>query len=81
MAVAPRLVYRLTEGAERPPLGPEVWRGTWLLLPPELASREYRDLYTGARVTVGEWEGKAAVPLEAVLARFPVALLHGADKS
>jgi (1->4)-alpha-D-glucan 1-alpha-D-glucosylmutase len=77
LVVVPRLVVGLTGGAERPPLGAEVWGKTRLLLPPYLAGRSYRNVFTGETVAATD-EGGAAGPLLAdTLARFPVALLCG----
>ncbi len=75
LVVVPRLVVRLADGAERPPLGPEVWGKTGLLLPPHLAGRSYRNVFTGEVLASGG-DARAAGPLLGeVLGRFPVALL------
>jgi (1->4)-alpha-D-glucan 1-alpha-D-glucosylmutase len=76
IVAAPRLVARLTGGAERAPVGEEVWADTWLPLPPHLAGRAYRNLYTGEALAASIREGAAGLPLAAVLGRFPVALLE-----
>jgi (1->4)-alpha-D-glucan 1-alpha-D-glucosylmutase len=76
VAAVPRLVLGLTGGAERPPLGPEVWGDTRLLLPREQAGRSFRSLFTGAVLAPGEHEGRPALPLAEVFGQFPVALLE-----
>jgi (1->4)-alpha-D-glucan 1-alpha-D-glucosylmutase len=75
LVVVPRLVARLTGGAERPPLGPEVWGETRLLLPPRLAGRRYRNVFTAEVLAPSSQEGIPDPHLGTVLARFPVALL------
>jgi (1->4)-alpha-D-glucan 1-alpha-D-glucosylmutase len=75
VAVVPRLVAGLTGGQELPPLGKGIWQDTRLLLPPEEAGRQYRNLYTGELLTVAD-KGGAALSLAEVLGQFPVALLE-----
>jgi (1->4)-alpha-D-glucan 1-alpha-D-glucosylmutase len=70
IVVAPRLVAGLTGGAEQLPLGEATWGDTALALPAELRGR-YRDLLTG-RVH----EAGAELPLAALLAELPIALLE-----
>jgi (1->4)-alpha-D-glucan 1-alpha-D-glucosylmutase len=77
----PRLVVRLVGGAERPPVGAEVWGKTRLLLPPELAGRGFRNLFTGELAVVADHGGAPSLPLAAVLGRFPVALFAGCPLS
>jgi (1->4)-alpha-D-glucan 1-alpha-D-glucosylmutase len=76
VVVVPRLVVRLTSGVERSPLGAEVWDNTWLFLPPRLADRCYRNLYTGEVLTARSPDGMPGLPLASVLGQFPVALLE-----
>jgi (1->4)-alpha-D-glucan 1-alpha-D-glucosylmutase len=75
LTVVPRQVVRLCDGAERPPLGPEVWGNTRLLLPPSFRDRYFVDLFTGEELTPDNHESPSGVPLAAILGRFPVALL------
>jgi (1->4)-alpha-D-glucan 1-alpha-D-glucosylmutase len=76
VAAVPRLVLRLTGGAERPPLGPEVWGDTRLVLPHAEAGRAYRNLYTGEVLTACECASGPGLALAEVFGRFPVALLE-----
>ena len=76
LVVAPRLVVRLADGVERPPLGPEVWGKTQLLLPAALAGRSYRNVFTGEVLAPGDHDGTPGPLLASVLGRFPVALLQ-----
>jgi (1->4)-alpha-D-glucan 1-alpha-D-glucosylmutase len=75
LVTLPRLVAQLTGGVERFPLGAEVWGQTRLLLPPRLASRCYRNLFTGETLAPASPEGARDLFLGEVLGRFPVALL------
>ena len=72
----PRFLARLR--LPGPPLGP-VWAGTWLELPAG-APHLYRNVLTGERVEAVPREGRPGLPLDAVLATFPVALLEAADE-
>lgn len=75
LAVVPRLVVGLVAGAERSPVGTEVWKDTRLLLPSAEMKGRYRNILTG-EVLVPEDSEPSALPMAAVLANFPVALLH-----
>ena len=63
------LVPRLTSRLARTPQGGMDWRGTTL----ELQAGRYRSLLTGE-----VFDGAAPLPLDRLLARFPVALLVAA---
>ncbi len=70
LVVVPRLVYRLTGGQERVPLGAEVWSDTHVVMPADAAGA-YRNVFTGERVeAIAE-----TVKLEQVMRNFPIALL------
>jgi (1->4)-alpha-D-glucan 1-alpha-D-glucosylmutase len=75
LSVVPRLVVRLSDGAERPPLGAGVWGNTRLLLPPPLLGRRFVNLFTGEELAPDSHEGASGPLLGAILGRFPVALL------
>jgi malto-oligosyltrehalose synthase/4-alpha-glucanotransferase len=72
VAIAPRLVFRLLDGAEGDPLGP-VWGDTRIEVPP--AEQGYTDIFTGRRLTPEPGDGGVFLSLAKVLAHFPVALL------
>jgi (1->4)-alpha-D-glucan 1-alpha-D-glucosylmutase len=76
LVAVPRLVVGLTGGSEQPPLGPVIWETTRLLLPPELAGRSYRNLFTGETLVPDHQDGTSSLSLAATLADFPVALLE-----
>ncbi len=75
IVVVPRLIYRLLDAREIPPIGATIWVETWLTLPEEERGRTYRQLFTGESWTVGERDGVVGLPLATVLGQFPVAVL------
>jgi (1->4)-alpha-D-glucan 1-alpha-D-glucosylmutase len=74
LVVVPRLVTSLVHG-DRPPLGPEVWHDTALVLPAQPAGRAWRNIFTGEELRPAGGNGQPVLPLGQVLAHFPVALL------
>jgi (1->4)-alpha-D-glucan 1-alpha-D-glucosylmutase len=73
LTVFPRLLAR--RGIDALPLGPEYWADTRLALPPGLAGR-YASVFTGERVETTGGPEAPVLPVGAVLASFPVALLE-----
>ena len=72
LAVVPRLVVGLTGGADRPPLGVEVWGDTRLMLPGSADGEVWVNRLTGESLTVAG----AGLAVAQVLGHFPVALLE-----
>jgi (1->4)-alpha-D-glucan 1-alpha-D-glucosylmutase len=72
LVVVPRLSAKLVGGAERPPLGPEVWSDTRLELPWVEPGTKWWNHLTGERVV----PTGAEVAVGEMLGRFPVALLE-----
>lgn len=70
IAILPRLVHKLLEGAPEPLVPAKRWRGTKVELPPILAGRIWEDWLFGASCS-----SDSCIDLETTLARFPVALL------
>jgi (1->4)-alpha-D-glucan 1-alpha-D-glucosylmutase len=81
IVVVPRQVVRLGDGVERPPLGPEVWGKTRLLLPAQLLGRRYINILTGEELGLDGREGTSDSMLGTILGRFPVALLWSGELS
>jgi (1->4)-alpha-D-glucan 1-alpha-D-glucosylmutase len=50
----------------------KVWRDTQMLLPPEIGTGKFRDVFTGASLTTDD----GSAPLEEIFATLPVALLE-----
>jgi (1->4)-alpha-D-glucan 1-alpha-D-glucosylmutase len=84
--VVPRLLARLTKNTLTLPLGEEVWKNASLVLPDieaktEISKEEavlerYRNIFTGEILETVIQAGQIILPLEKVLANFPVALLE-----
>ena len=79
LSVVPRLVVRLGDGTERPPVGREVWGNTRLLLPPPFLGRHFVNVFTGEQLAPDSLEGASGPLLSVILGRFPVALLWSSE--
>jgi len=75
LAVAPRLIASLVGQQRVLPLGVELWQNTSVILPSEVASHKYRNIFTGESVRTTGGAEHAALSLRDVLADCPVALL------
>ncbi len=73
VVVAPRLLYRLTDGGRRLPLG-DVWAGTALQLPAGLPIN-FRNVFSGRDVTTLRQGDLRVLDVAAALDGFPVAAL------
>jgi len=76
LVVASRLVVGLTGGAEKPPLGGDIWKDTALALPPDLAGKSYRHLFTGEWLPAENLGDIIRFSLAAIFSHFPVAVLE-----
>jgi len=76
VATVPRLTARLTEQGTRWPVGADVWEDTVVVLPPDLAAEAYHDAFTGGTVRPMPRNGQVVLAVSALLAEFPVALVH-----
>jgi (1->4)-alpha-D-glucan 1-alpha-D-glucosylmutase len=74
LIVTPVQIATLMGGNTSPPIGREVWRDDRLLIPGE-PGRVYSDLFTGAKLTPRESDGRAVLDMADVLGVFPVAAL------
>jgi len=68
--VVPRLLVGL--GMDR---GPDVWRNTTMVLPPELSAPSYRNLFTGEVLTPAVTAGGRSLCPADVFQDFPLGLL------
>jgi (1->4)-alpha-D-glucan 1-alpha-D-glucosylmutase len=75
VTVVPRLVATLTRGNDFALPDAKQWRGTHLVLPPELAGR-YLNRFTGEEITTRSRGGHAELELRSAFSDFPVALLE-----
>jgi (1->4)-alpha-D-glucan 1-alpha-D-glucosylmutase len=72
LVVVPRLCGGLDVPDEGWPIGPGVWQDTRLMLPPALAGRSFRNVFTGASLSA-DVAGLSVEAAEAI-SSFPVAL-------
>jgi (1->4)-alpha-D-glucan 1-alpha-D-glucosylmutase len=77
--VVPRLVSGLLGESDRPPIGPDVWSDTEILLPQQARGARFRNILTDEAIecdlNVSEQEAPCRLPLSAILGTFPVAVL------
>jgi (1->4)-alpha-D-glucan 1-alpha-D-glucosylmutase len=74
VAVAPRLTARLVRDASAPPIGPDVWLDSRLVLPADLSAASWVNVLTGEKFHVVGDGGTPILPLTEALGSFPVAL-------
>ena len=74
LTVAPRLTAGLIADTGAWPTGDAAWGETALILPPAPTDRPWRDVFTG-RLINADGENRGRLPLRAVFADFPVAVL------
>jgi len=75
VTVVPRLPTGLARSG-RPPIGPRIWTFNHLALPSH-APKNWTNVLTGEELEASGSKGNCILPLDKVLARFPVALLAG----
>jgi len=76
IAAVPRLTARLAGLTGRFALGEDAWEHTWVGLGEDRLAGVYRDRFTGLTVTTERHDGETVLPVPALFARFPVALLE-----
>ena len=74
VTVVPRLVYKLVRGEQRPPLGPDIWGNTRVMLPEGADNLRFQNVFTNEVVSAGQ----GGLNLAELLAVLPVALLKPA---
>lgn len=79
IAVAPRMVTRLTEAAGSNPIRPDVWNDTLLRLPREFARQPLRNVFTGETVELHPTNQDCVLPVAKLLPTLPVALLTAGE--
>ena len=72
LVAAPRLAASLLGDSDVPPIGPEIWEDTEILLPSSISRVECRNAFTGERVEFAEFRARIAV--SELFRHFPVAL-------
>jgi (1->4)-alpha-D-glucan 1-alpha-D-glucosylmutase len=76
IAAVPRLTARLAGLTGRFALGEAAWEQTWVALGDDRLAGVYRDRFTGLTVASEQHDGVAVLPVPALFAHFPVALLE-----
>ena len=74
--VVPRLTARLTAFGGRYPLGDSVWGDTRIVLDRPGLEGIYTDRFSALHLATGRRNGTPTLPVAALLARFPVAMLR-----
>ena len=77
VVIVPRFLTRISQDPEEVSFGREMWKDSWVVIPEEMAGGEFFNIFTGETVHEDEREGKKVLPLDGILANFPVALLEG----
>jgi (1->4)-alpha-D-glucan 1-alpha-D-glucosylmutase len=75
LVIVPRLVASLLNEREIPPIGPDVWGDTQLVLPSYSGPASYRNIFTGEVLTVAKNGESGTIGIAEILAKFPVAVL------
>jgi (1->4)-alpha-D-glucan 1-alpha-D-glucosylmutase len=76
VCAVPVLVVGLTNGAERPPTGGDVWGDTRLIVANATPGDRYRNLFTGEEMEIKAEQNAASLWARDVFKAFPVALLE-----
>jgi (1->4)-alpha-D-glucan 1-alpha-D-glucosylmutase len=74
LVIVPHLVAGLLNDADSPPLGPQVWQDTQVVLPRCTCLKNYRNALTGQDLDLQKADGYATIAVSKALAEFPVAL-------
>ncbi|HEX2242610.1 MAG TPA: hypothetical protein VHK27_05050, partial [Gammaproteobacteria bacterium] len=74
IAVAPRLLIKITDGGLKLPIG-DTWEDTWLQAPSAIRTEHYINALTGERVSVESGADRSWLRASQVLANLPVAAL------
>jgi (1->4)-alpha-D-glucan 1-alpha-D-glucosylmutase len=79
VTAVPRLIAGLTPGGA-PPIGPDIWGDTELMLPTSLGHRLFENVFTGERMNAWESDRGFTIRASDLFRRFPVALLAAGDR-
>jgi len=76
IAVAPRFFAKLISENDGLPLGKEIWKDTFIVIPFADIGAKYRNVFTGEIATVASYKGATALFLSDIFMNFPVALME-----
>jgi (1->4)-alpha-D-glucan 1-alpha-D-glucosylmutase len=74
LVAVPRLMASLISDSSQMPLGEAVWHDTHLVLPADVPVNDWRNIFTGERVSATERDGERSLAAAQVFGHFPVAL-------
>jgi (1->4)-alpha-D-glucan 1-alpha-D-glucosylmutase len=74
LVIASRLNASLLNDVDVPPLGPDIWKDTYILLPACACSKKYRNVLTGEVLDSAKTDDQTVVQVSNTLAALPVAL-------
>jgi (1->4)-alpha-D-glucan 1-alpha-D-glucosylmutase len=76
IAVVPRFFTKLISRDDGLPLGKEIWKDTFIVIPFADIGAKYRNVFTGEIAIVASYKGATALFLSDILMNFPVALME-----
>ena len=76
IAVAPRFFTKLISENDGLPLGKEIWKDTFIVIPFADIGAKYRNVFTGEIATAASYKVATALFLSDILMNFPVALME-----
>ncbi len=79
IVVVPRFFTKLISDPDGLPLGKEIWKDTFIVIPFADIGAKYRNVFTGEIVTTVDHKGATSLYLSEVLRNFSVALMEKID--
>ncbi len=76
IVIAPRFFTKLISGNDGLPLGKEIWKDTFIVIPFADIGAKYRNVFTGEIVSIESHKGAINLPLSDIFMNFPVALME-----
>jgi (1->4)-alpha-D-glucan 1-alpha-D-glucosylmutase len=76
LVLVPRFLTHLIKNIDESPLGGEVWKESWVVLPKEINGGTFRNLFTDEIIGKVKRNGEGLLPLSEVFMNFPVAMLE-----
>ena len=76
LVIVPRFASGLIQSINEAPLGEKIWGDTRTIIPHEISSDSFRDIFTGEKITVSRENGERMLYTREVLNHFPFAMLE-----
>jgi (1->4)-alpha-D-glucan 1-alpha-D-glucosylmutase len=80
LVIVPRFLTRLVKAGEEP-LGEEVWKDSWMMIPEEISGEQFRNVFTDEMIGMKLQNGRRRIALAEVFKNFPVAMLEIKEES